>query len=175
MSLKSYARDHVTDGSPDWPLYHLDDEGRPIKTAPDLPFEPGDTVCHVRRGGTGYGTIVAVSEDEVVVLWSEEPAESPFDSVAFPAIRQVAPALVAQSLVSIQPMTVPSGLLFYMDYAYGSGSQTPVQGSTTTQCPQMEPTVSPTNNPCPSNGVAIGPHRQYLGPSYRGPKRGCHR
>jgi hypothetical protein len=28
--------------------------------------------------------------------------------------------LVANDLVSIQPMSLPSGLLFYLDYTYGS-------------------------------------------------------
>jgi len=173
VSLQTYAKDHFTDDQPDWPLYHLDGEGRPVKHAPDLPFRPGDTVCHVRKGGTGYGTVVAISDDQVMVLWSEEPAPEPdFSSVTFPVIKRVAPTLVAQQLVSIQPMTAPSGLLFYMDYAYGSGSQPPPTGPSTVPVPQAGPTVGPPINPCPSNKVAIGPHRQYSGPSYRGPKRG---
>lgn len=173
MSLKTYVRDRVVDEWTDWPLHHLDDEGRPVKNASDLPFRPGDTVCHVREGGTGYGTVVAVSDDQVMVLWSEEPAAEPdFSNITFPVVRQVAPTLVAQELVSIQPMSVPSGLVFYMDYAYGSGSLAVPSEPPADTNSQTGPTVGPTNNPCPSNGVAIGSHRQYLGPGYRGPKRG---
>lgn len=175
MSLQAYDRDHTTDGLPDWPLYHLDDEGRPVKHAPDLPFRPGDTVCHVRKGGTGYGTVVAISDDQVVVLWSEEPAPDPFGSFVLPVIKRASPQLVAQSLVSIQPMSVPSGLLFYMDYQYGSGSQAPSTGSSQAQGCPAGPTVGPPINPCPPSGVAIGPRAQYLGPGYRGTKRGGHR
>jgi hypothetical protein len=43
-----------------------------------------------------------------------------FTNVAFPIVRRVFGGLVANELVSIQPMSLPSGLLFYMDYSYGS-------------------------------------------------------
>jgi len=45
----------------------------------------------------------------------------------FPTVRQTYPQmLLAQQIVSVQPMTIPSGLIFYLDYTYGtkvSGSQ----------------------------------------------------
>ena len=43
-----------------------------------------------------------------------------FSSIAFPIVRRVFGGLVANELVSIQPMSLPSGLLFYLDYSYGS-------------------------------------------------------
>jgi len=43
-----------------------------------------------------------------------------FTNIAFPIVRRVFGGLVANDLVSIQPMSLPSGLLFYLDYAYGS-------------------------------------------------------
>jgi len=43
-----------------------------------------------------------------------------FTNIAFPIVRRVFGGLVANELVSIQPMSLPSGLLFYLDYAYGS-------------------------------------------------------
>lgn len=43
-----------------------------------------------------------------------------FTNVAFPIVRRVFGGLIANELVSIQPMSLPSGLLFYMDYTYGS-------------------------------------------------------
>ncbi len=43
-----------------------------------------------------------------------------FTNVAFPIVRRVFGGLVANELVSIQPMSLPSGLLFYLDYAYGT-------------------------------------------------------
>jgi len=45
---------------------------------------------------------------------------SGFQNVAFPIVRRVFGGLVANELVSIQPMSLPSGLLFYLDYTYGS-------------------------------------------------------
>ena len=43
-----------------------------------------------------------------------------FQNVAFPIVRRVFGGLVANELVSIQPMSLPSGLLFYLDYTYGN-------------------------------------------------------
>jgi hypothetical protein len=42
-----------------------------------------------------------------------------FTNVAFPIVRRVFGGLVANELVSIQPMSLPAGLLFYLDYTYG--------------------------------------------------------
>ena len=43
-----------------------------------------------------------------------------FQNVAFPIVRRVFGGLVANEIVSIQPMSLPSGLLFYLDYTYGT-------------------------------------------------------
>jgi hypothetical protein len=43
-----------------------------------------------------------------------------FSNIAFPIVRRVFGGLVANELVSIQPMSLPSGLLFYLDYTYGT-------------------------------------------------------
>jgi len=43
-----------------------------------------------------------------------------FSNIAFPIVRRVFGGLVANELVSVQPMSLPSGLIFYLDYTYGS-------------------------------------------------------
>jgi len=43
-----------------------------------------------------------------------------FTNIAFPIVRRVFGGLVANDLVSVQPMSLPSGLLFYLDYTYGT-------------------------------------------------------
>ena len=43
-----------------------------------------------------------------------------FQNVAFPIVRRVFAGLIANELVSVQPMSLPSGLLFYIDYRYDS-------------------------------------------------------
>ena len=42
-----------------------------------------------------------------------------FASVAFPLVRRVFGGLIANDLVSVQPMSLPSGLIFFMDFTYG--------------------------------------------------------
>jgi len=39
-----------------------------------------------------------------------------FAAVAFPIVRRVFGSLVAQELVSVQPMSLPSGLIFFLDF-----------------------------------------------------------
>ena len=42
-----------------------------------------------------------------------------FASVAFPIVRRVFGGLIANDLVSVQPMSLPSGLIFFLDFTYG--------------------------------------------------------
>tara|TARA_B100001094_G_scaffold332991_1_gene407746 strand:+ start:892 stop:2652 length:1761 start_codon:yes stop_codon:yes gene_type:complete len=43
-----------------------------------------------------------------------------FASVAFPLVRRVFGNLLAQDVVSVQPMSLPSGLIFFLDFVYSS-------------------------------------------------------
>jgi hypothetical protein len=42
--------------------------------------------------------------------------------VALPLVRKVFAQIVAQDFVSVQPMSLPSGLVFYLDFKYGDSS-----------------------------------------------------
>jgi len=43
-----------------------------------------------------------------------------FASVAFPIVRRVFGGLIANDLVSVQPMSLPSGLIFFLDFTLGT-------------------------------------------------------
>jgi hypothetical protein len=43
-----------------------------------------------------------------------------FTKFIFPILRRVFPNLIANEIVSVQPMTAPVGAVFYLDYVYGS-------------------------------------------------------
>ena len=45
-----------------------------------------------------------------------------FAAVAFPIVRRVFGNLLAQDLVSVQPMSLPSGLIFFMDFVFSPDS-----------------------------------------------------
>lgn len=47
-----------------------------------------------------------------------------FASVAFPLVRRVFGGLLAQDLVSVQPMSLPSGLIFFLDFVYSADGST---------------------------------------------------
>ena len=50
-----------------------------------------------------------------------------FAAVAFPIVRRVFAGLIANDLVSVQPMSLPSGLIFFLDFTFsnniGEGTQ----------------------------------------------------
>ncbi len=56
-----------------------------------------------------------------------------FTKMIFPILRRIVPSLIANELVSVQPMSLPSGLLFYMDYRYDN---------TKTESDQISPSPS---------------------------------
>ena len=43
-----------------------------------------------------------------------------FSAVAFPIVRRVFGGLIANDIVSVQPMSLPSGLIFFLDFTYES-------------------------------------------------------
>jgi len=45
-----------------------------------------------------------------------------FASVAFPIVRRVFGGLIANELVSVQPMSLPSGLIFFLDFVYSGNT-----------------------------------------------------
>lgn len=45
-----------------------------------------------------------------------------FSNIAFPITRRVFTPMFTNELVSIQPMSIPSGLIFYADYQYDNSN-----------------------------------------------------
>ena len=48
-----------------------------------------------------------------------------FAAVAFPIVRRVFGSLVANELVSVQSMSLPSGLIFFLDFTFGGTVNSP--------------------------------------------------
>jgi len=48
-----------------------------------------------------------------------------WNGVALPLVRRVFGEIAAKEFVSVQPMNLPSGLVFYLDFKYGSNSPEP--------------------------------------------------
>ena len=49
-----------------------------------------------------------------------------WSGVALPLVRRIFGELSAQEFVSVQPMNLPSGLIFFLDFKYGTANQTNV-------------------------------------------------
>ena len=95
-----------------------------------------------------------------------------FSNIAFPIVRRVFGGLVANELVSIQPMSLPSGLLFYLDYTYGSdrGGTSGVDGTTGSSASTYTAGQSIYNSPVgkgiQSGSLATGGMYDLVGSSY---------
>lgn len=53
-----------------------------------------------------------------VMVYRRWRARRAFTKVIFPMVRRVYPTLIANEIVSVQPMTLPSGSLFELDFKY---------------------------------------------------------
>ena len=60
-------------------------------------------------GGAGSGAAGTAGSEE----WS---------GVALPLVRRIFGEIAAQDFVSVQPMNLPSGLVFYLDFKYGKST-----------------------------------------------------
>ena len=79
-----------------------------------------------------------------------------FSNIAFPILRRVFGGLVANELVSIQPMSLPSGLIFYLDYTYGSNVGTPTGETSSTYTRGQSIYNNPTGKGVQSGSLATG-------------------
>jgi len=94
-----------------------------------------------------------------------------FQNVAFPIVRRVFGGLVANELVSIQPMSLPSGLLFYLDYTYGTdqgGADNGTSNGSTASTYDAGQSIynNPTGKGIQSGSLATGGHYDLLGSGY---------
>jgi len=88
-----------------------------------------------------------------------------FQNVAFPIVRRVFGGLIANELVSIQPMSLPSGLLFYMDYTYGT-NQGGLDAGSAVYATGSSIYTSPTGKGIQSGSLAVGGQYDLAGSGY---------
>jgi len=90
-----------------------------------------------------------------------------FSNIAFPIVRRVFGGLVANELVSIQPMSLPSGLIFYLDYTYGTNvGQAAGQSSEATYSRGTSIYNNPTGRGVQSGSLAAGGMYDLVGTGY---------
>ena len=58
-------------------------------------------------------------------IGSNNYGQDAWNGVALPLVRRVFGEIAAKEFVSVQPMNLPSGLVFYLDFKYGSGFPEP--------------------------------------------------
>ena len=63
-----------------------------------------------------------VSEAGVSTTNPTGGSDEEWSGVALPLVRRIFGEIAAQEFVSVQPMNLPSGLVFYLDFKYGSAN-----------------------------------------------------
>jgi len=104
QELLSQTRKLVDKWEPTGLLDDIDDSTK--KTGMAVLLENQATQLIKEASGTGTGG----SKEE----WS---------GVALPLVRRIFGEISAQEFVSVQPMNLPSGLIFFLDFKYGSANQ----------------------------------------------------
>ena len=104
QELLKQTRKLVDKWEPTGLLDDIDDSTK--KTGMAVLLENQATQLIKEASGTGTGG----SKEE----WS---------GVALPLVRRIFGELSAQEFVSVQPMNLPSGLIFFLDFKYGSDNQ----------------------------------------------------
>jgi hypothetical protein len=89
-----------------------------------------------------------------------------FSNIAFPIVRRVFGGLVANELVSIQPMSLPSGLIFYLDYTYGSNVGVAAGDTASTYTRGQSLYNNPTGKGVQSGSLAAGGMYDLVGTGY---------
>ena len=82
--------------------------------------------------GTDKATVAVLLENQAKQLIKEGNASAAgingagyeqWHGVALPLIRRVFAEISAKEFVSVQPMNLPSGLVFYLDFKYGTNKK----------------------------------------------------
>jgi len=89
------------------------------------------------KGETDRNTMAMLLENQAKQLVTEASTtgtqsvgggsygQEAWNGVALPLVRRVFGEIAAKEFVSVQPMNLPSGLVFYLDFKYGSGFPAP--------------------------------------------------
>ena len=72
--------------------------------------------------------------------------------IALPLVRKVFGTIVAKEFVSVQPMNMPSGLVFFLDFQYGN-SKTPFTGGSSLYGNRSTASEFPFSTPAPEGGL----------------------
>jgi len=80
--------------------------------------------------------------------------------IALPLVRKVFGTIVAKEFVSVQPMNMPSGLVFFLDFQYGN-SKTPFTQGQSLYGNRDTSSQFPFSTPAPVGGLYGGPEGRF--------------
>lgn len=88
------------------------DDGRVAPLESDSALGPGVLVVWRDDADKTLGVAISLADGKVTVAWSKRP------QLNFPTPRRVYPNLIKNDIISVQPMTAPTGKIFFLDYVY---------------------------------------------------------
>jgi hypothetical protein len=119
-----------------------------------LENQAAQVLKEVSSVGVGGGTVTGAGSGDL----------RGFTNIAFPLVRRVFGGLIANELVSIQPMSLPSGLLFYLDYTYGGAQAGTTMASTYASGSSIY--NDPAGKGVQSGSLAVGGQYDLVGAGY---------
>jgi hypothetical protein len=110
--------------------------------------------------------------EESTVTGTQSNSEQ-WAGVALPLVRRVFAEIAAKEFVSVQPMNLPSGLVFYLDFKYGSNSNV-FGADSSTNYSSLFGGISQSLYDSQGNIVATDPYNQWKLGSTNFPKGGLY-
>jgi hypothetical protein len=80
--------------------------------------------------------------------------------IALPLVRKVFGTIVAKEFVSVQPMNMPSGLVFFLDFQYGN-TKNPFTAGQSLYGTRNTASQFPFSTPAPVGGLYGGPEGRF--------------
>lgn len=77
--------------------------------------------------------------DDIIVIPEPEQKEKEeidngFKNISIPLVRRIYPQLLASKIVEVQPMTEPTGLIYYLRYKYSQNQGTKCSSELSEEC-----------------------------------------
>ena len=92
-----------------------------LTPAPGTATDRRYTLKVIRMRGTIWKRLIKAVK-RGMVKWFQTEEFGDFSKFAFPLVKKIYPSLIANDLVSVQPMSQPSSVIFYLNKMYGKPS-----------------------------------------------------
>ena len=112
-----------------------------------------------------YGTVAQLLENTAQMISEVSTASdvAGYNKILIPMVRRVAPALIANEILGVQPMTGPTGLIFMLKAYYGNTTDHPVKPTNSVVLTLADASAFTVNGDISGEGSGVGKVRYIEG------------